>query len=74
MGLNHSQIASLPQKQGWKCVCNGFSLKGQGEEEEEKELSLRVPPGPSGVPTQDRGHGLQLSDAQRDEFCCFSQP
>lgn len=71
MGLNHSQKTSLSQKQGWKCVCDGLSLKAQGEE---KELSPRVPPVLTGVPTQDRDHGLQLSDAQRDELSCFSQP
>lgn len=53
-------------------MCNGLSLKGQGEKEEEKELSPGEPPRPTRVPTQDRGHGLQLSDAPRDEFW-FSQ-
>lgn len=39
MGLNHSQTTSLSQKQGWKCVCDGLSLKGhrEGEDEEEEE-------------------------------------
>lgn len=40
MGLNHSQTTLLSQKQGWKCACDGLSLKAQGEEDdEEKKLS-----------------------------------
>lgn len=57
-------------------MCDRLSLEALGEdvEEKEKELSPHVPPGSTGVPTQDRGHGLQLSDAQKYEVCFFPQP